>query len=88
MKEYKFSDIYELVAMIDGSVRYGESFWNYNEEIFIKASSNFSKFTLLHLYTITRAFNYHSKDIRKHDRFLDEEEVEKWISLLTHIVFK
>mgnify|MGYP003374042918 CR=1 FL=1 len=81
MKEYKFNDIYELVSLIDRSVRYGESFWNYNEEIFIKSSSNFSKFTLLHLYIITSAFNYHSRKIRKNCDYMDGEEVERWMSL-------
>ncbi len=79
MKEYKFSDIYELVSLIDGSVRYGEPFWNYNEEAFIKSSSNFSKFTLLHLYIITRAFNYHSRDFGKNGDCFDEEKVKEWV---------
>ena len=59
----------------------GESFWNYNEEIFIKSSSKFSKFTLLHLYIITMAFNYHRRDFRKNGDCIDEEEIEKWLSL-------
>ncbi len=81
MKEYKFNDIYELVSLIDGSVRFGESFWNYNEEVFINSSSKFSKFTLLHLYVITMAFNHHMRDFRKNGDCFDKEDIVKWMSL-------
>jgi len=81
MKEYKFNDIYGLASLIDESVRYSESFWNYNEEMFIESSSKFSKFTLLHLYIITRALNHYRRDFRKNGDCIDEEEIGRWISL-------
>ncbi len=81
MKEFKFTDIYELVSIIDRSVRYGESFWNYNEGIFIESSTKFTKDTLLHLYIVTRAMNYHSRNFRKNGDCMDEESIKDWISL-------
>jgi hypothetical protein len=65
LKEYKFDSIYDLVSLIDGHVKGGSEFWNYDEELFVECATKFSKFTLLHLYTITTALNYYHRDFRK-----------------------
>ncbi len=83
MKEFIFNDIYELASIIDGSVKYDESFWNYNEHLFIKLASNFSKFTLLHLYIVTRALNYYHRYFRKNGDDLEEDDIKEWNLMFT-----
>ena len=81
LQEFKFNHIYELVDLIDGSVKAGVSFWNYDEDVFIRSATKFSKETLLHLYIVTTAINYHHKDFRKNGNLIDEDSIEKWYSL-------
>lgn len=81
LKEYKFNSIYELVDLVDGSVKHGAEFQNYDEELFIKNATKFSKFTLLHLYIITTAFNYYRRDFRKNEDCVDEDSIEYWYEL-------
>ena len=81
LKEYKFDSIYDLVSLIDGHVKGGSQFWNYDEELFIQSATKFSKFTLLHLYTITTAFNYYRRDFRKNVDCIDEDGFQYWYDL-------
>ncbi len=81
LKEYKFDSIYDLVSLIDGHVKDGFVFWNYDEKLFIQCASKFSKFTLLHLYTITTAFNYYHRDFRKNGDCIDEDGIQYWYDL-------
>ena len=80
-KEYKFDYIYDLVSIIDGHVKSGSEFWNYNEELFTQCALKFSKFTLLHLYTITTALNYYRRDFRKNGCCYDEDSIQYWYEL-------
>ncbi|PXA04023.1 hypothetical protein DDZ13_08235 [Coraliomargarita sinensis] len=81
MKEFQFHDIYSLVSLIDRSVHYEEQFWNHDEEMFVAASAKFSRDTLLHLYTVTRAYNHYHRDFRKNGDLIEEDELEHWMSL-------
>jgi len=81
LKEYKFDSIYDLVSLIDGHVKNGSEFWNYDEELFVKCATKFSKFTLLHLYTITTALNYYRRDFRKNGDCIDEDGIQYWYGL-------
>lgn len=81
LQEFKFNNIYELADIVDGSVKAGLGFWNYNKDYFIQAATKFSKDTLLHLYIVTTAFNYHRRDFRKNGDLIDEDSIEKWYSL-------
>ena len=81
LKEYKFDSIYDLVSLIDGHVKGGSEFWNYDEELFVECATKFSKFTLLHLYTITTALNYYHRDFRKNGDCIDEEGIQYWYDL-------
>lgn len=86
LKEFHYSSTYELADLIDGSVKEGISFWNYNEDYFINASCKFSKDTLLHLYIVITALNYYTNYYRRYYRKYGEfdepeEHTEKWYKL-------
>lgn len=81
LKEYKFDSIYELVSLVDGHVKNGSEFWNFDEELFVNCATKFSKFTLLHLYTITTSLNYYRRDFRKNGCCIDEDEIQHWYDL-------
>ena len=81
LQEFKFKNIYELADLIDGHVRAEVEFWNYNEGIFVDAATRFSKDTLLHLYIVTTALNYHRRDFRKNGSDEDDETMQKWYSV-------
>ncbi|MEI6062913.1 MAG: hypothetical protein WCR72_19570, partial [Bacteroidota bacterium] len=53
----------------------------YDFDFFIQSATKFSKDTLLHLYIVTTAINYHYKDFIKNGDLIDEESIEKWYSL-------
>ena len=81
LKEYKFDSIYELVSLVDGHVKSGSEFGHYDEEIFVNCATKFSKFTLLHLYTITKSLDYHWLDFKKSGDCIGEDEMEHWYNL-------
>ena len=81
LQEFKFKNTYELADLIDGHVKAEVEFWNYNEQYFINAATRFCKDTLLHLYIVTTALNFHRRDFRKNGDDEDEESIEKWYSL-------
>lgn len=81
LKEYKFDSIYDLVSLVDGHVKGGSGFWNFDEDLFVQCASKFSKFTLLHLYTITTAYNYYRRDFRKNGDCVDEDSIQYWYDL-------
>lgn len=81
LKEYKFDSIYELVSLVDGHVKNGSEFCDFDEELFVNCATKFSKFTLLHLYTITKALNYHRRDFRKNGSCIEEDEIQYWYDL-------
>jgi 5-methylcytosine-specific restriction endonuclease McrA len=81
LKEFKFDYIYELADLIDNSVKSKVNFWNFDTDYFINAATKFSKDTLLHLYIVTTALNYHGRDFSKNGDSIDEEIIEKWYSL-------
>jgi 5-methylcytosine-specific restriction endonuclease McrA len=81
LQEFKFKGVYELTDLIDGHVKAGEEFWNYNEEHFIESATRFSKDTLLHLYIVTTALNYYRRDFRKNGDDWDDEMMKSWYSL-------
>lgn len=81
LREYKFDSIYELISLIDGHVKHGSEFWNFDEELFANCATKFSKFTLLHLYTITTALNYYRRDFRKNGDCIEEDGIQYWYDL-------
>ncbi|MBN9295665.1 MAG: HNH endonuclease [Filimonas sp.] len=81
LQEFKFNYIYELADLIDNSVKAGIEFWNYNNHFFIHAAIKFSKDTLLHLYIVTTAINYHRRDFRKNGSDFENDDMGKWYSL-------
>jgi len=82
LQEFHYNSIYELADLIDGSIKSGVGFWNYNEEYFIQTSSKFSKDTLLHLYIVVTAVNFYRRDFRKNPEFYEvEEDLKKWYTL-------
>lgn len=81
LQEFKFNYIYELADLVDGSVKAGVSFWNYDVDFFIQAASIFSKDTLLHLYIVTTAINYHHSDFIHNGDLIDESSIDKWYCL-------
>lgn len=78
LQEYNFNHVYELVDLVDNSVKGSEQFWNYDYARFTNAATQFSKDTLLHLYIATTAVNYHRRDFRKNADLIDENSMEKW----------
>lgn len=80
LADYKFKRIYELVDLVQGSADAGVELWNFDEEFFIKASSKFSKDTLLHLYIVVTAMNYYYRDFLKNGDLEDDETLETWYS--------
>ncbi|MGQ3014222.1 MAG: HNH endonuclease [Flavobacteriales bacterium] len=81
LQEFKFNNVYKLAHLIDGSVKSGVNFWNHNEDAFIQSATKFSKNTLLHLYIVTIAINYHHYDFKKNGELIDEDEIEEWYFL-------
>ena len=81
LQEFKFNNIYELADLIDNFVKAEVQFWNYDTNYFINAATKFSKYTLLHLYIVTTALNYHHRDFLKNGDLIDEESIEIWYSL-------
>ena len=81
LQEFKFNSIYELADLVDNSVKGEVEFWNYDSDFFIQSATKFSKDTLLHLYIVTTALNYHHRDFRKNGGDFEEDNMEKWYSL-------
>ena len=81
LQDYKFNSTYELAHLIDGSVRASVSFWNFDEQAFIDSSTRYKKDTLLHLYIVVTAVNYHHRDFIKNGDSIDEEIIEGWYRL-------
>lgn len=80
--DYKFRSVYMMADLIDGYVRGGEGFLNYEEAYFINYSSKFSKETLLHLYIVVTLFNVYRRDYRKNGDLLGSEDlIEEWYDL-------
>lgn len=78
LADYKFKRIYELVDLVQGSAEAGIELWNFDVDYFIKASTKFSKDTLLHLYIVVTAMNYYHRDFRKNGDLEDDETLESW----------
>lgn len=81
LKDYNFTGTYKLVDLIDNSVKNQTQFWNYNHNYFINSATNFSKHTLLHLYIVTTALNYHNRNFRKNGDIFDDESMQTWYDL-------
>ena len=81
LQDYKFGSTYELADLIDRHVRAKEGFWNFDIDFFISSATKFSKDTLLHLYIVTTALNYHGRDFRKNGDCYDNESMENWYEL-------
>lgn len=71
LEEYNFSNVYDLILIIDDSVKSGEGFWNFNKDYFIESVISFEKDSLLHLYIVTTAINYYRHDLRKNPENFD-----------------
>jgi 5-methylcytosine-specific restriction endonuclease McrA len=60
---------------------YEEEFWNFSEEFFIQSATRFSRYTLLHLYIVTRALNHYHYEFRKNGLDFEEEDFADWYQL-------
>ncbi|MCQ0113129.1 hypothetical protein, partial [Zhouia amylolytica] len=77
--KYSFDGIYGLIDLIEGNVNMETSFWNYNQNYFIKHSAKFNKETLLHQYFKVTCLNDYNRDFRKSTDWYEEEGIlEYW----------
>ena len=63
MRDYNLENIYFYVDLIDTSVRSDNevvSEFNYDDEQFIASATKFNKLTLLHIFIVTKLFDYYN----------------------------
>ena len=80
--EYKYKDIYKFLSIIQDSVEYDVSFWNFNEEMFVDAATKFNKTTLLDIYVTTTLFNYYHNKFKEGGVFIESDEIDRWIEIM------